>query len=499
MKNTVNILHISDIHFGMETDKQATKSAHRKNSLDQLLKALDDLELEDKPDIIVISGDISWRGKREGYLSARKWIEEELLVTTNLTSNELIVCAGNHDINRVKALGISSPTNSKVADEWLEIENLENFIRPFEAFNEFCKELKIPELSIGSNNYSLIGQRDIHGIKFIVLNSAWFCRDNEDRGKLWMGLPQLELMQANNQIIQPYESGQGSISIGVLHHPIGWLRDEEQNTYERPSTYRYLSERTHLILSGHVHGAIEYPTKSFDRAYVVIGGASYAGVRYRNNFSILKIHKENRECVQIPFEYEPRYSNWDRKNEKKLFLTIEDERRGELEKKQILEEINVLKEQFGKSNEQINLSKHKWNAYTQELKSNTLIFFNMDGLLKNILFESPSCFVAIEVATKLIKRGAWTRFNETEANIVIPLDLILSSINFETQLDMSLLSIQTSIAEWKRQYEVKDKLGETQIIQIFNETKMHIDSLIKAVIWKMEDFEELEDKIKINI
>jgi len=32
-----------------------------------------------------------------------------------------------------------------------------------------------------------------------------------------MGLPQLEL-------IQPYEYSQGSISIGVLHHPIGSTR-----------------------------------------------------------------------------------------------------------------------------------------------------------------------------------------------------------------------------------------------------------------------------------
>lgn len=498
MKNTVNILHISDIHFGMETDKQVTMSALRKNSLDQLLKTLDDLEFDDKPDIIVISGDISWQGKQEGYLSAREWIKE-LFATTNLTSNELIVCAGNHDINRVKALGISSPTNSKVADDWLKVENLENFTRPFEAFNEFCKELKIPELSIGTNKTNLFGQRDIKGIKFIVLNSAWFCRDNEDRGKLWMGLPQLELMQASNQIIQPYEYGQGSISIGVLHHPSGWLHDEEQNTYERPSTYRYLSERTHLILSGHVHGAIEYPTKSFDRAYVVNGGASYAGVRYRNNFSILKIHIDNRECVQIPFEYEPRYSKWDRKNEKKLFLTIEDERRGGLEEKQIIEKIDLLKNQFGKSKEQINLSKRKWDTYTRELQSNTLIFFKMDRLLPNVLFESPSCFEAIEVATNLIKRGSWTIFNETEAKIVIPLDLILSAINFETQLDMSLFNIQTSIAEWKMQYEIKDKIGETQVTKTFNETKIHIESLIKAVIWKMEDFEKLEDKIKINI
>ncbi|PET17059.1 metallophosphoesterase family protein [Bacillus thuringiensis] len=491
MDNIVNVLHISDIHFGMEKAEQVTMAAQRKNSLDQLLKILSDLELEDKPDIIVISGDISWQGKKEGYLAAKSWIEEELLVTTNLTSKELIVCAGNHDINRNKAFGTLPPTNSRMADDWLKIESLENFIRPFEAFNDFCKDLGIPELSIGSNKFNLIGQRNIHGIKFIVLNSAWFCRNKEDSGKLWIGLPQLELMQAHNQIIQPEEYGEGIMSIGILHHPQSWLHVEEQNTYEeRPSTYRYLSERTHLILSGHVHAAIEYPTKSFNRAHVVIGGATYADKRYRNNFSILKINKDKRECVQIPFEYDPRYSKWDRKNEKKIFLTVEEERRGELEKTRNVEQITPSKEQ-------IKLSINKWRAYKQELNSNTSTFYEMQKLLRNVLYQSSSSFEAIEVAARHVKRVAWTIFNESEAEIIIPLNLKLGAISFETQLDMSLLNIQTSIAEWKRQYEVRDKYGETHITKIFDETKMHINSLILAVIWKMEDFEELDDKMKI--
>ncbi|QQP10597.1 hypothetical protein FJQ98_15140 [Lysinibacillus agricola] len=43
MKQQVNILHISDIHFGMETDKDARGLASRENALNQLLKTLEDL------------------------------------------------------------------------------------------------------------------------------------------------------------------------------------------------------------------------------------------------------------------------------------------------------------------------------------------------------------------------------------------------------------------------------------------------------------------------
>ncbi|TKH10136.1 hypothetical protein FC678_15375, partial [Peribacillus simplex] len=285
------------------------------------------LEKEDKPDIVVISGDIAWQGKSDAYNIAKEWIMK-LLSTLGLSSNELVVCAGNHDLDRTKTLGFSQPQNSEEADKWLSIENLENFLRPFSTFETFCEDLGIPKLSISTSESHLIGQREIEGIKFIVLNSAWFCRGNHDRGNLWIGLPQLELMQAKKQILHPDQYKNGNISIGILHHPLSWLHDEEQNTYElRPSTYRYLAERTHLILSGHVHSAIENATRAFDRSYVVIGGAAYSGGRYRNNFSILNINKQTRIGIQIPYEFDPRNTKWEKKQEKQLFLENEQERR----------------------------------------------------------------------------------------------------------------------------------------------------------------------------
>ena len=51
------------------------------------------------------------------------------------------------------------------------------------------------------------------------------------------------------------------ITVAVVHHPQDWLANPEYNAYDnRPNTYRYLAERSHVILSGHTHGAIERPT-----------------------------------------------------------------------------------------------------------------------------------------------------------------------------------------------------------------------------------------------
>lgn len=328
MLNEINILHISDLHFGMESEKDETKKAQRDNALKEMIKTLSNLKDEDRPHIVVISGDIAWQGKESAYSIANEWISG-LLNVLNVGKENLVVCAGNHDINRNKTMGMSPPHNADDADEWLSVEHLENFIRPFEAFERFCEDMEITKLSIGSKEFNLVGQREIHGIKFVVLNSAWFCRGNEDRGELWLGLPQLELMQSNEQLINPSDYDNGPIAIAVVHHPKEWLNDAEQNTYERPGTYRYLSQRTHLILSGHVHAAIEEPSRIFNRAYSVIGGATYAGERYRNNFSILKVNKESRTCEQIPYEYDPRTGNWESKQHYNLFFKVDRGRRGE--------------------------------------------------------------------------------------------------------------------------------------------------------------------------
>ncbi|MGH1256539.1 MULTISPECIES: tetratricopeptide repeat protein [Bacillus] len=328
MLTEINILHISDLHFGMESEKSETQKAHRDNALKEMINTLSKLEREDRPHIVVISGDIAWQGKDSAYSIAGEWISD-LLNMFNIGMENLVICAGNHDISRNKTMGMHPPKNSKEADEWLSVENLENFIRPFDAFEKFCEGIGIPKLSIGSKEFNLVGQREIHGIKFVVLNSAWFCRGNEDRGELWLGLPQLQLMQSFEQLINPSDYDDGPVTIAVVHHPKDWLNDEEQHTYERPSTYRYLSERTHLILSGHVHGAIEEPTKMFNRAYSVVGGATYAGERYRNNFSILKVNKESRTCEQIPYEYDPRNGKWESKQHHKLFFEVDRGRRGE--------------------------------------------------------------------------------------------------------------------------------------------------------------------------
>jgi hypothetical protein len=313
MTDRINILHLSDLHFGIEPSPEIapTAIAQRKNVLDGLLSALSLLELEWKPNIAIISGDIGWKGKKEDYGQAKLWLIN-LLKSINLPQDNLILCPGNHDIDRDETTGLNPPSSPQEADDWLKVEKLKNFIRPFTAFGSFCDDMNVPSLAIANRHYPLIGQRNVLGLNIIVLNSAWFSRKKDDKGNLWIGRPQLELMKASSQLIDPRKYDEAMITVTVLHHPPADLNSTEYTSYDtRKAPFSTVSEHSHIILCGHSHGTIERPNREFNYAWLFKGGATYAGDDYRNNFSLFQINTQNRTVIRRSFKFKPGDGKWD--------------------------------------------------------------------------------------------------------------------------------------------------------------------------------------------
>jgi formylglycine-generating enzyme required for sulfatase activity/energy-coupling factor transporter ATP-binding protein EcfA2 len=313
--NQVNVLHLSDLHFGVEshTDYTKTALAQRKLTLKGLVKILESLDASWRPDIIAVTGDIGWRAASEDYKQAKAWLRK-VLKTLALTPKDLVVCAGNHDLDREETLGSKPPVSSTEADEWLRVDRLKYFVRPFEGYQQFCKDMKMPQPALDKEKLMLAGQRTIKGLRVVVLNSAWFCRGDEDEKKLWLGLPQLKVMAASGQLAEKEDYDTTDITLAIFHHTPGWLNEAEYNSYDgRINTVRYLSDRCHMMLCGHVHGALEEPHREFNRALLFSGGSSYSGDHYQNNFSIFKIDLEHRKCVRRGFEFDPRHGKWEEK------------------------------------------------------------------------------------------------------------------------------------------------------------------------------------------
>lgn len=321
---TINLLHLSDLHF--VEDKGGTARAERDSALDGLVDTLSNLESAWKPHLIAISGDLSYQGDPKGYDALTVWLKTKLFPATKLGPADCIICPGNHDLSRKKAKSLLDRTGDATrADEVLRPEDLEEgFARPFAAYSKFAADLQIPPVDLtafGPNHLS--GTRETHGLRLVVLNSAWFCRDSKtDNSNLWLGLPQLHCIFHG---VKTGDYNHGPLTIALLHHPSDWLAKPELTAWDnRPAAYEFLANRAHIMLSGHTHGALERPTQWYKRAHLFRSGAGYDNHQYRNTFAILQIDTDSnvRAVTNRPWEFDPRNSKWEEKSGETYDLKI---------------------------------------------------------------------------------------------------------------------------------------------------------------------------------
>lgn len=295
------ILHITDLHFGYEGQSQEAK---RKNCLKSLLGTISDLDSSWKPSIICITGDLVWSGTASNFDAVKLWLDE-LLEICELDYSKLICCPGNHEVDRSKAKKIPRPSNASEADDSLETPIASHYLEPFKEYINFCEKVNIPTLELGEEKSSLVGTCDINGIRFLVLNTAWFSKNNDDKDKLWLGLPHLELMESKEKISVLKNNQNAPITVALMHHPVEWLHEYEQNAFgNRANTKDYLALRSHILLTGHTHAEVRDPDQIAGGTYHFSGGATYADSSYNNNFRIIRI--EDEEVTYQSFEYDPR-------------------------------------------------------------------------------------------------------------------------------------------------------------------------------------------------
>jgi len=298
---------LSDLHFGWGTASQEIDDLQL--TLDSLLDAVAGLKGEWRPNCICISGDIGGKGAEGDYQQAKRWLDK-LLGRLKLSTDALIICPGNHDVNKIVAGKYEKPDGDKVADEILGTDPLPaRCTNPFKGFMGFCTEMGLTNLTYGDSTSPLVGTRDVLGVRFIVLNSAWFSRGNEDedRGNLWVGLPHIRHMEAAGQLPQ-IGVPSDSVTVVLMHHSREYLADSECNSYGyRPATVDYLAERCDLLLTGHSHGGVRRADRIADAMWHLSGGASFAGAQHPNSFRLIRVEPDR--FVWRAFEFDPRSSD----------------------------------------------------------------------------------------------------------------------------------------------------------------------------------------------
>ncbi|MFM7058324.1 MAG: metallophosphoesterase, partial [Planctomycetota bacterium] len=303
------ILHLTDLHFGWSSTED--ELARRRRCLNSLVTALQQLAQKEpawKPTLVVISGDIGWKGVDADYAQAHEWLSQ-LLQTIEVAPDNVVVCPGNHDINRLATRGIAVPQDALEADDSLRPPVPPLYIEPFKAFTNYCRNTaKFRAWRFNNEDSWLVGATELQGLKLLALNTSWYCRGDSDRGKLWVGQPQLDLLIDGLPTVARQTSDNPPV-VAICHHPFPWWQEADLHEYprsdgsgQRPSSEELLVTRSNLILTGHTHSSFRQPNHLRMSAYHLNGGASYAGSGWLNSVRLIRISAEGFEHQTLNFD-----------------------------------------------------------------------------------------------------------------------------------------------------------------------------------------------------
>jgi DNA repair exonuclease SbcCD nuclease subunit len=188
-KNQLQILHISDLHIKDDSHERFD----RERVLDPLIKRVKyDLAHGFAPEMVVVTGDIAFKGIQSEYDLARLFFND-LLHGLDLAPERLFMVPGNHDVNRKKYRPRDIPVYDTMSELNTELEDEEyrqDLLKGMGAYFDFVEE-SFPHLQPLENRlvpfvycYTAACGRKVG---LIGLNSAWMCRRSDDKGTIALG------------------------------------------------------------------------------------------------------------------------------------------------------------------------------------------------------------------------------------------------------------------------------------------------------------------------
>lgn len=282
-------LHISDFHFksGIRYDQDVVTRA--------LISSISHITLKSSvPDFVIASGDIAFSGASSEYECATEFFDK-ILSRLSLGRERLVVVPGNHDIDRRAGKGLARTLSPDQVDDYFEPgEDLihlstrqKNFASWYDSYFSGIRRFNKDRTWGEPITLDLTGG----SVDIVPLNSATFCLDENDHGKLWLGRRSLDTMRQSTKL-------RDGLRIAVLHHPLSWLHPAEI-----PNVKAVLRQTFDCICSGHLHDQdIEQVVGLAGGAVHLSAGATYQTREWPN--TCMMVNWEADTLTVTPFRYE---------------------------------------------------------------------------------------------------------------------------------------------------------------------------------------------------
>ncbi len=292
-------LHISDFHCkeGIEW------------SQDIVLKSLlDDVEQKysdgSKPDLIFVTGDISFSGKKAEFKTAQNFIDKLSDVTT-VEKDNIFFVPGNHDVDRAEeedtivGARIQTKNLSELDRLCSNSKRLKTLYNRQKNYREFANANRSENI-YSDESYAHHIEIEVKSIKIkiLLLDSAWLAHDDSDFQKLAVGVQQIKQCVGENN--HEY------LVIALMHHPVSWLKGFEELLIENA-----LIKDAHIVLRGHVHqGDTSSIEKNNERLVVFTAGASYESRTSVNSYSFGRLDLLTGKGEKFSHSYSGTTNDW---------------------------------------------------------------------------------------------------------------------------------------------------------------------------------------------
>ncbi|WP_197326632.1 metallophosphoesterase family protein [Ralstonia solanacearum] len=234
---TLNVLHLSDIHFRNKSDQIVARTS-------EIASATFALARSASKNIIVVSGDIAHGGNAVEYTVAEEFLSElrSLLARETGSAVDVLVSPGNHDCilkppsllrERTIQTIIENPQDA-LDEEMLGV--CTGVQRSFFEFRNRIETLKPVFEHPLWNEYKF--EIDGNVVRASMLNVSWMSRLQEQQGGLVFPVKAFENLLGER----------ADLRLAVMHHPFNWYQQRDYQHLRR--TLRTYSS---VVLTGHEH------------------------------------------------------------------------------------------------------------------------------------------------------------------------------------------------------------------------------------------------------
>jgi calcineurin-like phosphoesterase family protein len=300
VEEPIRFLHISDIHLRPQIVKRYDQ--------DRVLRGLVEFLANDRTnfplDLVFVTGDLANAGKADEYVLVVELLKK-LMEVTGVPAEHMFVVPGNHDVDRdVGRWLLRTLDKDEAAVAFFEeAKNRAFHLKKLEAYAESMRALfgerRPLGLAVGEEAVELV---EVRGARLAMasFNSAWFAQGDDDRGKLWLGEPNVD--RAGQRVADL----EAPFAVALMHHPFGELHDVERDNVEH-----YVERSFDMVVRGHLHKEKTRAIATQRGGYVELAGpAVYQGSQWPNGCFLGEIRPKARTVRLRPYAYASSPDGW---------------------------------------------------------------------------------------------------------------------------------------------------------------------------------------------